>query len=148
LIFGIFVLIYGSFLLLKNTIFDTKYTIKRVVYDSGDVQRYDDPYLYKKIKNWMLDENYYVVKKYKHRMVVDIQKSYPMVKDIGVDYRSSNTVFVKLIFEPVDMVIRNQENTWMVVGGVTLPVYSGNAIIQGIKILDLPEYLSGLESLS
>ncbi len=144
IIFIIFALIYWGFLLLKNSLFDHQYTIKRVLYDSGDIARYDEPYLYKHIKKRLQDENYYVVKRYRSRMVNDIIAQYPMITDVGVDYRSSNTVFVKLTFRPIDMVIRNQELRYALIGETIFPLYSGNAIANGIKILDMPEYMSGM----
>jgi len=119
-----------------------------VLYDSGDVARYDEPYLYKLIKNWLQDENYYVVKRYHSRMVNDITTKYPMITDVNVDYRSSNTVFVKLTFRPIDMVIRNQELRYALIDGRLFPLYSGNAIANGIKILDMPEYMSGINDLT
>lgn len=146
IIFGIFALIYGSFLLLKNSLFDSQYIIKRVLYDSGDIQRYDDPYMYKRIWNWVKWENYYVVKWYISRMIDDIVERYPMVTDIRIDYRSSNTVFVKLTFRPIDMVIKNQDITFALVGNSMLPLYSWNNIANGIKILDMPEYMSGMNN--
>ncbi len=147
-IFIVFALIYWSFLLLKHTIFDHQYTIKRVLYDSGDIERYDEPYMYKRIKNWMLDENYHVVKRYRQRIISDIMLHYPMVTDVGIDYRSNNTVFVKLTFRPINMVIRNQEFRRALVGDVLLPLYSGNNIANGVKILDMPEYFSGMNAMT
>jgi len=47
-----------------------------------------------------------------------------MVADIGVDYRSSNTVFVKLTFRPLDMIIRNQNVKFGLIGSALLPIYS------------------------
>jgi len=78
----------------------------------------------------------------------DIQSTYPMVSDIGIDYRSSNTVFVKLTFYPLDLIVRNQDMKYGLIRTTLLPLYSGNKIANGIKILDLPEYLSGVQSLS
>lgn len=76
-------------------------------------------------------------------MINDVSAQYPMVTDIGVDYRSSNTVFVKLTFRPIDMVIRNQDRKFALIGDVLLPLYSGNNIANGVKVLDMPEYMSG-----
>ncbi len=148
IVFIIFAGIYWWFLLLKHTIFDHQYTIKRVLYDSWDVAWYDEPYMYRRITDWIRGENYYVVKWYTSRILKDIQSKYPIITDIGIDYRSTNTVFVKLTFNPIDMVIRNQEMRWALVGNVLLPLYSGNKIADGIKILDMPEYLSGMNVLS
>lgn len=147
-IFIIFGLIYGGFLLLKNSIFDHQYVIKRVLYSSGDTQQYDNPYLYKRISNWIKDENYYIVRTYKSRILEDVQQAYPLVTDIAIDYASSNTVLVKLTFRPIDLIIRNQATTYLVVGSTILPLYSGNKIANGALIVDLPEYLSGVTSLS
>lgn len=115
-------------MLLRNTIFDTQYTIKRVVYDSGDIQRYDEPYMYRRISDRIKNENYYVVKRYKQRVLDDIQSTYPMVIDFMVTYVSTNTVAVKLTFKPIDLVIKNQTGRFAVVDNIMLPIYSGNHI--------------------
>lgn len=148
IIFIIFAIIYWWFLLLKSSIFNHQYTIKRVLYDSGDIARYDEPYMYRHITNWIRGENFYVMRIYKSRVLKDIQSQYPMITDIGIDYRSSNTVFVKLAFRPIDMIIRNQDIRFALVGSTILPIYSWNKISNGIKILDLPPYLSGMNTLS
>ena len=109
---------------MRNTIFDTQYTIKRVIYDSGDIQRYDEPYLYRRISNRIKDENYYIVKRYKHRVLDDIQSTYPMVIDLMVTHISTNTVAVKLTFKPIDLVIKNQTARFAVVDDMMLPIYS------------------------
>lgn len=148
IIFIAFALVYWWFLLLKNTIFAHQYVIKRVLYDSWDIARYDDPYMYKLINTRIKGENYYVVKMYKTRVLDDVQSKYPIISDLGVDYRSSNTVFVKLTFRPLDMVIRNQDLRYGLIGNTLLPIYSWNKIANGINILDLPEYLSGMTAMS
>lgn len=148
IIFIVFVLIYWGFLLFKNTLFAHEYTIKRVMYDSGDVARYDDPYMYRRITNRVRGENYHVVKWYRSRIVKDMQSRYPMVSDVQIDYLSSNTISVKLSFTPIDMVIRNQEMRWAIVGNTLLPLYSWNKIANNIKILDMPPYLSGMNTMS
>jgi len=76
-------------------------------------------------------------------MIRDITTQYPMVTNVGVDYRSSNTVFVKLTFKPIDMVIRNQDTKFALIGNILLPLYSGNNIANWVKVLDMPEYMSG-----
>ena len=148
IIFIIFALIYWWFLLLKNTLFAHQYTIKRVMYDSWDIARYDEPYMYRRITNWIRGENYYVAKRYDARILEDMQSRYPMITNIAIDYRSSNTVFVKLEFRPIDMVLRNQEKRWALVGETILPLYSGNKMANSIKILDMPSYLSGMNIMS
>lgn len=148
IIFIVFALIYWWFLLLSNTIFAHQYTIKRVLYDSGDIAWYDEPYMYRYITNWLKGENYHVARMYTSRMLEDMQSRYPMITDMIVMYRSSNTVAVKLSFRPIDMVIRNQEARFALVGSTLLPIYSWNKIANGIKILDMPEYLSGMHAMS
>jgi hypothetical protein len=62
IIFGIFVVVYGSFLLLKNTLFAQQYVITKVQYDTGDIQKYNDPYMYKLISAYIKKENYNIVR--------------------------------------------------------------------------------------
>lgn len=148
LIFWLFALVYGSFLILKNTIFDTQYTIKNVIYDSWDIQRYNELYMYRLISNWIKGENYHVAKRYKQRVLDDVMSKYPMVIGLGIEYRGTNTVFVKLTFRSLDLIIRNQDQRFAIIGDTVLSLCSGNAIANGIKILDLPEYLSGSKYIS
>jgi len=148
IIFILFALVYWWFLLLRNSIFAHEYVIKRVMYDSWDIARYDDPYLYKRINTRVKGENYYVVNMYKSRVLKDIQSLYPMITDLVIEYVSSNTISVKLTFKPIDIVIRNQDIRFALIGSTILQIYSWNKIAKGIKILDLPPYLSGMNSLS
>lgn len=148
IIFIIFALIYWWFFLLKSSIFNHQYVIKRVLYNSGDIAWYDDPYLYKSINTWIKWENYYVVNMYKSKVLADIKKTYPMITDINIEYVSSNTVSIKLEFRPIDMVIRNQDVRFALIGSTLLPIYSWNKLAQNIKILDLPWYLSWMNLLS
>jgi len=148
IIFIIFALIYWWFLLLKNSIFNHQYTIKRVLYDSWNIAWYDNPYLYKRINTRIKGENYYVVNLYKSRVLNDIKSTYPMVSDMNIEYTSSNTVFVTLTFVPIDLVIRNENFRYALIGTKLLTIYSWNKISDWIKILDLPAYMSGTTSLS
>ncbi len=148
IIFILFALIYGWFFVLKKSLFNHQYVIKRVVYASWDIAWYDDPYLYKRINTWIKGENYYVVKLYISRVLDDIRAIYPMVADISLEYISSNTVSVALTFSPIDLVIRNQDFRFALIGTKILPIYSWNAIAKDIHVLDLPTYLSGMTTLS
>ncbi len=148
LFFFVFAGIYWTFFLLKSTIFNSQYTIKRVQYTLWDTSWYDDPYLYKRISNRVKWENYSIVKMYISRVLADVQSAYPMVSDITIEYMSPNTVRAKLSFIPIDMIIRNQNMRYGLIGTKILPIYSGNKIAQGIRVLDLPSYMSGIQSLS
>lgn len=148
IVFIIFALIYGWFFLLKSSLFNHQYTIKRVVYSSWDIAWYDDPYLYKRINTWIKGENYYVVKIYTSRILDDIRSIYPMVADITLEYVSSNTVSVILTFTPIDLVIRNQDQRFALIDTTILPIYSWNKIAKDIHVLDLPPYLSGMNTMS
>ncbi len=148
IVFGLFATIYWCFFFLKNSIFNHQYTIKRVVYNTGNILWYDDPYLYKRINTWIKWENYSVVKRYTSRILEDIQAMYPMVSDIEVTYISSNTVFITLVFSPISLIIRNQNTRFGLIKDVIFPIYSGNKIANDIRILDLPSYMSGVTTLS
>lgn len=119
-----------------------------MLYDSGDIARYDEPYLYKRINTKFKGENFYVARFYRDRVLADIQTVYPMVSAIDISYRSSNTVVVKLTFRPIDLVIRNQAERYAIIRDQILRIYSGNKLADGIKILDLPPYLSGMHAMS
>lgn len=147
-IFIIFALIYGWFFFLRRSIFNHQYTIKRVQYDSWNISWYDEPYLYKRINTRVKWENYYVAKFYKSRILADIQTKFPMVSAIDITYVSSNTVLIKLKFIPIDMVIRNQDVRFALIWDILLQIFSWNKISDNVIVLDLPAYLSGMNTFS
>ncbi len=102
-------MIYGLFLAGKYTLFADQYFIKRVVFSTGNIEVYDEPYLYKRIKQWVLKENYYIIKWNKKKILKDISSRYPMVIDMDITYMPIRTIAVELHFRPIDMVIRNQD---------------------------------------
>ncbi|MFA7717480.1 MAG: hypothetical protein WC875_02095 [Candidatus Absconditabacterales bacterium] len=147
IIFIVFVLIYGGFLLLKNTLFAKQYTIDTINYDSGDIQIYDDPYLYKAVTAQIKQENYNVVRFNKNTILATLQGSFPFLKDMTITFINANTVKVDLIFQEPQLIIRNADQKYGVFRGHIFPIYSGNTMGAGVRILDLPDYLSGMNAM-
>ena len=143
IVFGIFVLIYGSFLLLKDTLFAPEYTITIVRYNSGDVAKYGDPYLYKMISSSLKKENYNIARFSKNAILANVQAQYPFVKDLTINFIWSNAAKVDITFADVDLIIRNYNLKFGVVNGQIFPLYSGDSLGKGVEIVDMPWYLSG-----
>lgn len=124
IIFAIFVFIYGSFLLLKNTLFAQEYTITIVQYDSGDVKMYGDPYLYKTISSQIKQENYSIARFNKNTILAKIQSRYPFIQDMGISFVGKNKVKIDLIFNAPNFLIRNGELLFGVFRGHIFPLFS------------------------
>jgi hypothetical protein len=148
IMFGIFVLIYGSFLLLKNTLFAQEYTITKVQYNPSDIKQYGDPYLYKAISSQIKSENYNVARFNKNTILAGLQASYPFIKDMTITFVTTNTVKVDLIFQTPELIIRNYNFKYGVFRGHIFPIYSGDSMGTGVHILDLPGYLSGYDAMT
>ena len=143
IIFGIFVLVYWSFLLLKNTLFAQKYTITTVQYYTNDIKTYGDPYMYKAISSQIKKENFTIARFNKNTILAWLQNSYPFIKDMKIIFISTNTVRVDLIFQTPELIIRNYNLKYGVFRWHIFPIDSGDSMGTGVKILDMPGYLSG-----
>ena len=148
LIFWIFVLIYGSFLLLKNTLFAQEYTITTVQYNPSDIKMYGDPYMYKAISSQIKKENFTIARFNKNTILAWLQNTYPFIKDMTISFVSNNTVKVDLIFQTPELIIRNYNLKYGVFRGHIFPIYSWDALATWARILDMPGYLSGYASMT
>ncbi len=118
------------------------------MYDSWDILWYDDPYLYKLVNARVKWENYYAINIYHSKILNDVKNNFPIIQNFSVKYISSNTVSIKLTFNPLNLVIRNQDQKYGVYNWNLFALTSWNKIANGIQILDLPEYLSWMTTLS
>jgi hypothetical protein len=144
IIFIVFVLIYWGFLLFKNTLFAPEYRIDVVNYESGDVQIYGDPYLYKAISSQIKQENYNVVRFNKNTILAILQPDFPFLKDMTITFVNANTVKVDLDFQEPQLIVRNADRKYGVFRGHIFPIYSWDKMGAGVRILDLPDYLTGM----
>jgi hypothetical protein len=125
-------------------LFAKEYTIDTINYDSGNIQVYDDPYLYKAISAQIKKENYNVVRLNKNTILATLQQSFPFLKDMKITFINANTVKVDLVFQEPQLIIRNAQQRYGVFRGHIFPIYSGNTMGVGVRILDLPDYQSGM----
>ncbi len=143
IIFGIFVLVYWAFLLLKNTLLAPENIITSIQYDSWDIATYGDPYMYKTITNLIQKENYNIARLNKNTILAKLQEKYPFLKDMAILHTSPNTAKVDLIFQEPSLIIRNYDLKFGVFRGHIFSIYSWDTLGKGVKILDMPWYLSG-----
>lgn len=148
IVFGVFVVVYGWFLLLKNTLLAPENIITVVQYDSWNIATYGDPYMYKTINNQIQKENYNIARLNKNTILAKLQTRYPFLKDMVILRTSPNTVKVDLIFQEPSLIIRNYDLTFGVFRGHIFPIYSWDTLGRWVKILDMPGYLSGYSAMT
>ena len=148
IIFIVFTLIYGWFLLFKNTLFAPKYTITTVNYSTGDMQIYGDFNLYKAISAEIKQENYNVVRFNKNTILAQLQTTYPFLKDLVITFMDANRVKVDILFQEPQLIIRNADQKYWVFRWYIFPISSGDSRGGGVEILDLPDYLSGMNNMT
>lgn len=104
---------------------------------------YGDPYMYKAISSQIKKENYNIARFNKNTILAWLQDTYPFLKDMTISLVGSNTAKVDLIFQEPELIIRNYNLKFGVFRGHIFSIYSGDSLGKGIKILDMPGYLSG-----
>lgn len=144
IIFSVFIVCYGIFLLLKYTLFVPEYTITKIDYTLANVQTYDDPYFYKLVSTLIKWENYRVVQ-WKHDSVLSaIQAQYPFVSDFSLVYKWPNKVFFKAYFDEPKLVVFNGNLRYAVYEHHSVQLFSGNILWSGALRVELFPSRSGL----
>lgn len=151
-IFGfaiIFSLIYFVVYVFRSTLFKSEYYIKNLNYSVESLEVFDDPVLYRTIKNQIDWENYYVLKFFKKKRILELLKSkFPIVKDIEFVYYSRNTLDVRVEFDDIDLRFKLLDNYFALYNWRTFLIYSWNSLWFDAKVIELPWYLSGLDNLN
>ncbi|MDD3262691.1 MAG: hypothetical protein PHR61_02490 [Candidatus Absconditabacteria bacterium] len=142
--FGILVVFYGGFLLLKYTIFVPEYRISKIDYALSSVQVYDDPYLYKSISSLLLGENLYLISSNSNKIIGKIKKDYPFVEDVIMVYKGPNTLLVKVLFNQPELILLHEDKKFGMYKGYLFELFSGNSLgLSGIVNLEILSFNSG-----
>lgn len=145
----VFAFIYFVIYLFRSTLFKTEYYIYNFRYSAESVKNFDDPVLYKIIKDQCKWENFYVLRYFKRNDIFAAVKSkFPVVKDIEFRYSQKNTLDVKVIFDQVDIRLKLWDKLFGLYQWTTFLLYSWNALWSDTRIVELPWYLSGLNNLN
>lgn len=142
--FGILVVFYGGFLLLKYTIFVPEYRISKIDYALSSVQVYDDPYLYKSISSLLLWENLYLISSNSNKIIGKIKKDYPFVEDVIMVYKWPNTLLVKVLFNQPELILLHEDKKFGMYKWYLFELFSGNSLgLSGIVNLEILSFNSG-----
>lgn len=148
-VFILFVIFsYWIFFIIKHTIFQDENYIKKIYYSQASVNNYDDPYLYKKISELIKNENYFVISKFRKSTILDIlQSEFPMVKNIKIIQPEKFAASVRVDFYYPDFVFKLWDRKFWVLWDYDFEIFSGNKIWDSIFSIDMPQYISWIDSL-
>lgn len=142
--FGVILLCYSFFLLLKYTLFVPEYIISKVDYALANVQDYDDPYFYKSVSTLLKGENYRLVELNHSSVLSQIQAKYPFVSDYSLTYKGPNKVFFKAYFNEPKLIVFNGNLRYAVYGNSFFQFFSGNRLWSGALRVELFPVSSGM----
>lgn len=135
-------------LLIKNTLFASKYKIENITYHPQSVEIYDDPHIYKAVTESFLDKNYYRTKWF---LIDDIKKQiqsdYPIVQDIQMILSQEQTIQIILSFHTPTLVFRTPSQRVATYQDQLYPLVSGNLLGSWSMHIDLPKYSSWFDNL-
>ena len=136
------------FFLIKKTILSPKYTIGNVQYNEESVKTYDDPHIYKAVSQAFLWKNYYRTQWFGIQNITkDIQRKYPLVKKIEIQFINDQTIQVTLLFHDPILVFRTPSQRVAVYQDHLYPLIDKNLLAKNTLQIDLPRYSSGFDNL-
>lgn len=144
----VIVFIFWIFFIINNTLLKPENYIKNISYGKYSVEMYDDPVLYKKIGELIRWENYYVVSKFKKWSILSqLKDEFVMIKWISIVQPEKYSASVQLEFKEPDIVVKLGDRKFGVIGGKDFEIFSGNKIWEDTFFVELPQYVSGVDSL-
>lgn len=142
------ILVFGLRYVLSSTIFAPTYTVAKIVYDSGSVSLYDNPFLYKTIKDAMMAKNFYFFKRFEsHWVISQLKNDFPIIDTIRFYFLEDKTAAASVVFHQPDMVFYHGDNKYAVFQGQAYTLYQQNTLGADVPRVALPSYASGLDNL-
>ncbi len=142
------ILIFGIRYIVARTVFASQFTIQKIVYDSGSVGLYDNPYLYKDIRQALLGQNFYLYKWFSKTELLDrLQASFPIVKDLQLFYLDKNTIAASVRFHDPDIVFYQGDSKYAVFEQSSYLLLPQNTLWQDVLRVALPSYITWLQNL-
>lgn len=144
----IIIFLYWLYLISQKTLLKSENIIRNVEISSDTLKQYDNPYIIKDIKNYIIGKNIYLLKMFnKDNLLQEIQNNYPIVKEIILSKNSSYTAVVEIEYFQPDLVIKSQDKKFGYYKSYDFDIFSGNNIGSGVTTFELPTYSSGVDSI-
>lgn len=139
---------YWIFFVIKNTFFKKENYIQNLSYSKESVEKFNDPTLYSAISKSLKWENYYVVWKLKRASILrSIQDEFPVVRNMKIVKSAPYSAAVWIDFYEPDIVIKLWDRRFAVMWDYSYEIFSGNTIWDDVFYAELPQYVSGIDSL-
>lgn len=137
------------YITLQQTIFSEKYDIQEINYSKESVEKYDNPYLYKEIKEKIKDKNFYIFTFFqKNKFLKKLQKKYPILKDIQLHFKNTQRVVVTTNFCQPNLVFFNWENLKWSLKENFVELSSWSLLLSGKQEIYLPDYTKKIKNRS
>lgn len=141
--------VFWVYTVLQYTLYAPENYIYSVTYNPMSVKEYNNPYLYKEITTLLTGNNYYLFKSFNEDSITEsIKTNFPIVSDIEYTNIGPNSVSVFVDFYDPDILIWLQQKKYWVFWNNIFPLYSWNTIWTWVFTVELPNYLSGVESIN
>ncbi|HPC34296.1 MAG TPA: hypothetical protein PLP73_01425 [Candidatus Absconditabacterales bacterium] len=142
------IFVYGIVFIIQHTVFKDENYIKKVFYTESSLSNYFNSGLYTTISESIKNENFYVASNFKKSSILNgLKNDFPIVKNIKIFQPQKFSAAVDVEFYELDMIFKLGDRKFGVLGYYDFEIFSGNTIGDGAFTIELPKYLSGIESI-
>ena len=147
--FLVLTIFLGFYFLLQSTIFAKENKIKEINFSKKSVKQYDNPYLYKKLKNTLSWKNIFFVKYFKkENLLKSIKKDFPLVEYFKIYKNSSNNIAIDILYKQPSLIFDNWKNIFISYKENFYSISTWDQIISGKNSISLPSYTQSINSFS
>lgn len=138
-IFFIFVI----YVTLIKTFLSPVHTINSIWYSKETVETFEDPQLYKSIKQFVIGKNYFTLKWFEfNTFIEETKQDYAIINTINLEKSWIDKVIVDIDFKTPSLIFNDWKRYLWSFDWNFFDVYSGSWMLSGQNIINLPEYNS------
>ena len=136
--------------LIRGVFFKSEFTMNQVKWSEQTIATYEDIDLFNIIAREIRGNNYYMLKNFEKSAILDLTKaSYPFVHDIQFQLETGNTLWINIEYtEPLFKVKLGEKEFWIRWEHQFYEIQSGMTLGHDSFIVDTPQYLTGISTLS
>ena len=147
-IFIVVFLWFWIYVILQYTLYSPTNYITNIQYNPNSISQYNNPYLYKSIRELVEWKNFFLVKFFDYWSIKSkLESDFPILEDLEIIDTGPNSVSIDINFYQPDILIWFNDAKYWVFWNNIFPLYTGNTLWTWIFMVELPAYLSGIDTI-
>lgn len=126
---------------LDKTFLSLKHNLKIIDFAQQSIDAYDEPKLYKQIKKDLVWKNYFILKLFEMKDIIEnLKKDYPIIDDISLVKVTTNHIMVNIKFIDPNIIFYDKSRILWSKDEFFFEIYTWSSLLKWRKMIDIPTH--------